>query len=175
MFFIWDRRAIVLFCLGLTILIGGWWLARSDFFLREEKRPVEVDLHVKRDVPKPSGSGLEKAEFFVDCRLARDRIRSQRIEVLKEIAANPTSDGENRSRAQQELMDIMKLAVKEAELEQMVVAEGFKDAVVMIQEKTATVIVQGRSLTSADREKIRDIVARVALIEPGNVLVMAKM
>lgn len=118
---------------------------------------------------------MEKAEFFVDCRLARDRIRSQRIEVLKEIAANPTSDSENRSRAQQELMSIMDQAVKETELEQMVVAEGFKDAVVMIQEKSATVIVQGRSLTSADKEKIRDIVARVVSIEPGNVLVMAKL
>ncbi|AFV11844.1 stage III sporulation protein AH [Thermacetogenium phaeum DSM 12270] len=175
MFFIWDKKAVVLVGLGLAILIGGWWLTRGGFFLREKNRPVEVDLHVKKDVPKPSGGDLEKAEFFVDCRLARDRIRSQRIEVLKEIAANPTSDSENRSRAQQELMSIMDQAVKETELEQMVVAEGFKDAVVMIQEKSATVIVQGRSLTSADKEKIRDIVARVVSIEPGNVLVMAKL
>lgn len=176
MFFVWDKKKIVLLCLGLLILPGGWWFVRDGFFSPEEemRRPVEVDVTVKKDLSGSPGTGLEKEEFFVDCRLARDRIRSQRIEVLKEIAGNPASGNENRDRAQQELMKIMEQAVKEAELEQMVVAGGFRDAVVLIQEKSATVIVQGRSLASADAEKIRDIVARVVSVEPGNVLVIPK-
>lgn len=176
MFIVWDKKRAAAVGLVVLILLGGWWFLRSSFFSEGEelRRPLDVEVAVKKGGSKSQSEALEKQEFFVDCRLTRDRIRSQRMEVLREIAGNPASSSETRDRAQHELMKITEQAGKEMELEKLVVARGFKDAVVLIQDKSTTVIIQGRSLTSTDTEKIRDLVARVVVIEPGNVMIISK-
>lgn len=176
MFIVWDRNKAVAVCLVILILLGCWWFLQSGFFSEEEevRRPLDVEVAVKKERSRSQDRTLEKQEFFVDCRLTRDRIRSQRMEVLREIAGNPASSSETRDRAQQELMKITEQAGKEMELEKLVVARGFKDAVVLLQERSATVILEGRSLSGTDAEKIRELVARVVVIEPGDVMIISK-
>lgn len=54
-------------------------------------------------------------------------MRSQQIEVLKEIAGNPSSSVEARDRAQNNLISIIENIGKENELEKLIIARGFKD------------------------------------------------
>lgn len=172
---VYNRKKIILICLGLIFVLAGYYFFTvSCLRIEEEKNPVNVTVDLKKDQKKDRSESLKKQEFFVDCRLARERNQSQQVEVLKEIAANPVSSAETRDQAQQELMKITERAAREAELEKLVVAQGAQDAVVLIQGKSATVIIQGKSLSSSDAEKIREIVGRVAFLEPGNIFVIPK-
>jgi stage III sporulation protein AH len=176
MFIVWDRNKIVAVGLGILVLIGCWWFLQFAFFYQKEevKSPLDVEVAVKKERTGPQDKVLEKQEFFVDCRLTRDRIRSQRMEVLREIAGNPASSSETRDRAQQELMKITEQAGQEMELEKLVIARGVNDAVVLLQEKSATIIIGGRSLSGTDAEEIRELIARAAVIEPGNIMIISK-
>ncbi|MGB4503799.1 MAG: SpoIIIAH-like family protein [Syntrophaceticus sp.] len=175
-YIVYERKTIIMLALGLIILFGGCWFYLNNFLSAEEVRaPVNVEAELKpQGQPKNSSETVKKQEFFVDCRLTRDRIRSQQIDVLKEIAGNPVSSADTRDNAQQELMKITERTAMEVELEKLVVAQGFRDAVVLIQNESATVIIQGTSFTNSDAEKIRDVVSRVALLNPDSIFVIPK-
>lgn len=117
-----------------------------------------------------------KHEFFVEYRLERDRTRSQRIDMLRETVNNPNSAAETRKEANQELMSVFRTIEKEMELENLIRAEGFKDAVIYLQEaeKTASVTIHAASLTSADREKLVHLITRVAGIQKDSIEFICK-
>ncbi|MDD2361308.1 MAG: SpoIIIAH-like family protein [Syntrophaceticus schinkii] len=177
-----ERKKVIMLSLGFLIILiaGSWFFLNKALPAQEVKAPLlEIELEAQQQSqqqsPKKSDSEkVKKQEFFVDCRLTRDRIRSQQIDVLKEIAGNPASSVETRDHAQQQLMKITERTGREVELEKLVVAQGFKDAVVLIQDQSATVIIQGTSLSGSEEEKIKDVVGRVALLEPGSIYVIPK-
>lgn len=175
-YLVYEKKTMIVLALGLvTILAAGWFYLNNILSVEEVRAPVNVEVDIQQQAQKKSSpEAVKKKAFFVDCRLTRDRIRSQQVDVLKEIAGNPASSVETRDRAQQELMKVTERTAMEVELENMVVAQGFRDAVVLIQEKSATVIIQGASINSSEAEKIQDVVGRVALLEPGSIFVIPK-
>ncbi len=168
-----NRKKLAVCCLVLVVLAGGWAFLKKGAY---KHSPVEVKVDKKNVTSRRQqvGRQIGGKEFFVDCRLTRDRICSRQIELLKEIANNPDSSSEVRDRAQKDIMQITDSLGKETEIEKLIMARGFKDAVVMLQSKTATVIVQAPSLLQSDAERIAEIVARATGLEPGNVFVIAK-
>jgi stage III sporulation protein AH len=178
-YLVYERKKIIMLSLGFLVILiaGSWFFLNKALPAKEVKAPLlEVELQqAQQQSPKKSDSEkVKKQEFFVDCRLTRDRIRSQQVDVLKEIAGNPASSVETRDHAQQQLMKITERTAREVELEKLVVAQGFKDAVVLIQDQSATVIIQGTSLSGSEEEKIKDVVGRVAILEPGSIYVIPK-
>ncbi|MDD2555505.1 MAG: SpoIIIAH-like family protein [Syntrophaceticus sp.] len=180
-YFVYNKRTSAIIVLGvlLLLLMIGFWYYVNHMPEDEEAQPapsVEVKLQQQAEEKRsiPAAETVKKQEFFVDCRLTRDRMRSQQVDVLKEIAGNPATSAENRDYAQQELMKITKRDMVEVELEKLVQAQGFQDAVVLIQENSATVIIQGTSVADSEEEKLKDIVSRVADVEPGGIFVIPK-
>ncbi len=116
---------------------------------------------------KPDKTG--RHEFFVEYRLERDRFRSQRVYVLRETVNNQNSAGDIRKEANRELLFIYRNMEKEMELENLIKAEGLKDAVVYLQEKNAIITVQTESLSAAEREKLVSLVTRITGLQAGNI------
>ncbi len=170
---------IFVFCLFLVILAAtGWFTRGGSFFIRECEAPVlNVEVQENEEIPlqKIDVDQLAKQEFFVDCRLVRDRIRSSQAELLNNIADNPASGVESRDQAQQQLMKITERVGYEMELEQLVAARGLRDVVVLIQERSATVIVRSSSLTDVEVGKIKEMVGRVTDLEVGSIYVVTKL
>jgi stage III sporulation protein AH len=181
-YFIYNKKTSVILALGLIllllILIGRWYYVNNMPERVEEQPFASVEVKLQQQAENKNSSEVsetvKKQEFFVDCRLTRDRMRSQQLDVLKEIAGNPASSEETRDYAQQELIKITERNTVEVELEKLAQAQGFKDAVVLIQEKSATVIIQGTSVAGSKEEKLKDIVSRVADVEPRNIFVIPK-
>ncbi|MDH7576219.1 MAG: SpoIIIAH-like family protein [Bacillota bacterium] len=174
-----DRRKLLLGVILIFLLGGCWFLSQQARFRQKSapSSPVEVEISRPREMPGQLAAGptdLVKEEFFVECRLARDRIRSQQIELYQEVANNPASSGEVRDRALRELMKLTENMGKETELEKLIMARGFKDAVVLIQPKSATVIVQTRSLSTQEVNKITDLVAKTTELDPANITIIPK-
>lgn len=163
------------------------WLSASYIHPRSDEKevaadsisaqPVELDvISSKQGSVKYEKSLLDvdKKEFFVECRLTRDRVRSQQIEVLKEIAGNPSSSVEARDRAQNNLISIIENIGKENELEKLIIARGFKDAVVILQNNSATVVVQARSISPKEVEKMADLIKMTTGFERSNIFIIPK-
>lgn len=155
-------------CLGF-LLWGG--------YAEDEKSPVEVKVGQKNEVSvKPdrvAKSGGDR-EFFVEYRLSRERLCSKQVELLKEIAENPDSSGEIRESAQRDIMQLAENLRKETEIEKLIIAQGFSDAIVMLHPKAAMVIVQAPSLLRSDAERIKDIISKATGLGQESVLVITK-
>ncbi|MGD0152160.1 MAG: SpoIIIAH-like family protein [Thermacetogeniaceae bacterium] len=139
----------------------------SDRPAKEEQQPNL--LPTSPVLPDVTGQA-----FFVDCRLARDRIRSQQMETLKEIASQSESSKEVRDSAQRSLMQLAENMSRETELEKLVMARGYQDAAVMILPGSATVVVQTPSVTPAAMEQIKTLVVKATDLVAANVFVIPK-
>ena len=117
---------------------------------------------------------LDKEEFFVECRLDRDRIRSEQMETLKEIADQPASSSEVRDSAQRDLMLLSDNISKETELENMVIARGYNDAAVMILPRSATVVIQAQALPPSEVNQVKELVAKATGLDAGSIFVIAR-
>jgi len=114
-------------------------------------------------------------EFFVEYRLERDRTRSQQIDLYREIINNQNSPEETRKEAQRRFLGISQAIDIEMKLENLIKAEDFKDAVVLLQDKSVTVIVETPVLTPMDKERLTGIAVRATGFSENNVVIIAKV
>ncbi len=101
---------------------------------------------------------LTKREAFAEFRWGRDRSRSRQLEAMQQIMADATSSQQQRESAQTRLMDIMSGSEVETELEGLLMAQGLPDAVVVLGENGATVMVD-TVLTEEEAARIGDTVS----------------
>lgn len=135
------------------------------------------------EIERPSGqSGTgsqdkkasKQNEFFVEYRLERDRTRSQQIDLYREIVNNQNSTEDTRKEAQRRLLAITQAIDTEMKLENLIKAENFKDAVVFVQDKSVTVIVETPVLTALDKNRLTELAVRVTGFTRDNVVVNSK-
>lgn len=101
-----------------------------------------------------------KESFFVEYRLQRERTRGQQIEILKEIINSPASAVDTRQAAQDQLMGIGRSVTKEARVENLLRARGYRDAVVCMDQKGVTVVVDSRGFSASEETRMLELVSR---------------
>ena len=128
------------------------------------------DMVKDNTIEKPK----KTSEFFVEYRLQREKMRGQRVEILREIINNQASSADSRQKAQEQLLVISSNINKETEVENLIRAKGFKDCVVFVQNQAVTVIVQAEKISSEEATRIADIVSRSTGISLQNVVTIPK-
>ena len=145
--------------------------------------PVTADsFNAGRGAPEPvknipdqvATAARETSEFFVNCRLDRERARGQRVEWLREVINSTGSGGETRQKAQEHLLVISQSVQKEVELENLIRARGFKDAAVLVDERSVTVVVAADSFAAEERARIADMVTRSTGVDSRKILIIRK-
>lgn len=155
---------------------GGGGTPAADVRVTPQKTPG--DDTVATDPTLRGGKGTKSAkqnEFFVQYRLERDRTRSQQIDLFREIVNNQNSPEETRKEAQRRLLAITQVIDTEMKLENLIRAENFKDAVVFMQDKSVTVIVETPVLTPPDKDRLTSITVRATGFSQENVVIIAKV
>lgn len=182
-----DRLWYAVLMGGLVMVVAGLVQLFNGFYgnMAGTKGLPPAVVEVGKDqAQNPSGdknSGdnvkreVKKNQFFVEYRLERDRTRSQQIELLRDIVNNQNSPEKTREEAQRRLLAISQAIDTEMRLENLIRAENFKDAVVFIQEKSTTVIVQTPVLTPMDKERLTQIAVRVTGHKAEDVVVIPKV
>lgn len=89
-----------------------------------------------------------KGEFFVEYRLERERVRSREQDVLQQMINNPNVTTESKVEAEKKLLKLQELMELELLVESAVKAQGFDNAILIMQEQGALVIVDASDLTS---------------------------
>ncbi|MEW6621668.1 MAG: SpoIIIAH-like family protein [Bacillota bacterium] len=116
----------------------------------------------------------EGTEYFIEYKLERDRIRDTQLDLLRQIVENPNSVAETRREAQQEILQITKYLEQELQLEYLILAKGFEEAVVFIQPQSVTVVINQDIVKDADAMKIVDLVTTVTTQSMDNIFIIPK-
>ena len=167
-----------LFVIGLALIavgyngIGEEKAVETTSASITEKQPEETTEN--QPVNNQAESETKKENFFIEYRLERERTRGQQVELLREIINDPNADAETRKKSQEDLYTITHNIGKEMEVENLIRAKGFKDAVVLIKEKGATVVVQAEELSSEQAARIAEIVNRNTGILLNNIVIIPK-
>lgn len=110
----------------------------------------------------PSGWQFDDAHaFFVEYRLERERVRGQEMEMLNEMINNPQVGADARSEAEKQLLNLVDIMEKELIVENMLKAQGYKDALLFARKDTATVMIDAETLNEDDFLRIADAVSSV--------------
>lgn len=111
----------------------------------------------------PSGQSQASTEpstdFFAEHRLEREKQRSMQVELLREIINNQNTSAEVRQQAQQDWLSLTALMEKELTVEKLVMSKGFSDAILVLNQDSAHIIVKGTALTSSEALQVTELVA----------------
>lgn len=143
----------------------------------EEKKGVsqltdEINKNIEETLS--SESNLKSSNYFVEHRLARDKMRGTLIERLKDIIADEKSSSDIVKKAQNEIMRIGEISESELYLEGLIKAKGFDDALIFLKDDGIKVVVSVDELTEQDVVKILDIVRNETNFDPSNIKIMKK-
>jgi stage III sporulation protein AH len=112
-------------------------------------------------------------DFFTEYRLERDKFRSERSELLRDIIKSSKND-EARQRAQDTVLKLTVNKQKESDMENLIKARGFADALVFVQDSSVSAVVKTSSLTRDEVVQVAEVISRVCGIKPEEITVSAK-
>lgn len=146
------------------------WAARTA---APDTPGVDDDLASGPGSPAGRAAG-DEFSLFVDGRMRRDQSRSLRVEVLREMLQDGELSEEARRATEEELMMLNRLAAQEADLENLLRAGGFADAVAFLYPEAGVVVVKAEILNQAEAAHVADLTARVAGTPLEGISVMAR-
>lgn len=116
-------------------------------------------------------TGGDATSIVSQTKITREQVRAKNKESLQEIIDNKQLTGEQKKKAVNEMVELTKIAEKEAAAETMLSAKGFTDSVVSLSEESADVVVNAKELSEANRAQIEDIVIRKTGMAAENIVI----
>ena len=164
----WRESSVtvwLLICVGV-LLASALYLHNQQ--LAKDKGPLppspkegeESGSLTELQSPEKPRPEARRQDFYVEQRLERDRVRSQKTDTLREIIHNPATDEENRKEAHAQLLQVTEEQATEVEIEALIKAKSFPDALVYLHPDSVHVLVKVPELSADQAAQIGDIVAK---------------
>ncbi len=134
-----------------------------------------VNQNTNQDVnfTKAKEEGDEK-DFFIEYKLERDKSRSEQINIFREMINNPNSDQAIKKEAQKMMLALTDKMEKEMEIESLIRARGYKEALAYIHDEAVDVIIHTNGLEKEDVAKVGDIIIKVTGFNTEEVTIIEK-
>ena len=102
----------------------------------------------------------EREDYFATSRLTREQARDEAVSTPKELSESEEADQTAKDEAAAQISALAEDSVAEANIESMIRAKGYEDAVVMIGDESVNVVVAAPEggLQATDVTVIKDIV-----------------
>ena len=114
------------------------------------------------DAQESSGfnDGSSEDSYFAEARLSRQKARDEAVSILNVTVENESADEDAKAAATESIQVMAQSAMKESRIENLVIAKGYDECVVFINDNGVNVIVQKpeNGLQQEDIARIRDIV-----------------
>lgn len=125
------------------------WQNQSEQTPPEEERDLENEDDEDTLGEDPAEWNFEgQGQFFVEFRLERERVRSRELDTLQQLINNPNVSSEAKTEAEKKLLALQEKMETELLVENAIKAQGFKNAILILQEDGALVIVDAPELSS---------------------------
>ena len=109
------------------------------------------------DAEQTSGAG---GDYFSQARLSRQKARDEAVGILNVTVESESADADAKQAATDSIQVMAQSAMKESRIENMVIAKGYSECVVFINDNGVNVIVQKPEggMQETDIARIKDIV-----------------
>ncbi len=154
------KRYVGVVCLFGTILVAVMAIWQCE----DEKDSLPVIVQTEE------GS---RTDDYIELRIARDRHRSEARELLAQ-AIEAEEDKTIRREKQTALWESDKNRQAESELETIIKARGFDDALVFCQSDSATVMVRTDALAREEVVELASLIERISGVKKEHILIRAK-
>lgn len=101
---------------------------------------------------------MSTENYFEDYKANRVSVRDTEVAYLDSIISNEKSDKETVQDAQNQKIEIVQQMEKELKVEGLVMAAGFNDAIVTVQQGSVNVVVKANKISKEDAAKVLEIV-----------------
>ena len=115
------------------------------------------------------------SDYFASARLTRQQARDNAISLLKDAAEQEGADTATANEASESIQVLATYTLKEAQIENLVTAKGYKDCVAFMGDESISVVVSTGTgeLTAEDVAKITDIAMAETGLDAGGIKIMA--
>ncbi len=166
------NKKIMLVISGLFVIVMVLILIGSGYLL-QARVDRSTAMQVAKTLPLEQVIPINSPDFFIEYRLEREKIRSERSELLRESIKNAKND-DSRSRAQDIVLKMIMEKQKESEMESLIKARGFTDSLVFIRENSVNAIIKANSLSREEVVQIADVISRVSGVKIEDISISAK-
>lgn len=142
----------------------------------QNRLPSKVDRTNAMEVTKPivaEQAVIAIPDFFTEYRLERDKIRSERFDLLKDMMKTAQNE-DAKQKAQDAIMKLVLEKQREYEMENMIKARGFQDALVLVQDNSVNAVVKTGSFSREDVLQVADVIRRVTGVKAEDITISAK-
>lgn len=130
-------------------------------------------LQVAKPVLPEQLSAQQAPDFFTEYRLERERMRSEKYDVLKELIKSAQTEA-IRQDAQKQVLKMIQEKQQETEIENLIKARGFNDALIFIKDNAVSAVVKTNSLNKEEVVQIADVISRIAKVKAEDITISAK-
>ena len=115
------------------------------------------------------------SDYFASARLTRQQARDNAISLLKDAAEQEGADTATANEASESIQVLAAYTLKEAQIENLVTAKGYKDCVAFMGDESISVVVSTGTgeLSAEDVAKITDIAMAETGLDAGGIKIMA--
>ena len=115
------------------------------------------------------------SDYFASARLTRQQARDNAVSLLQEAAEQEGADTATANEASESIQVLAAYTMKEAQIENLVTAKGYKDCVAFMGDESISVVVSTGTgeLTAEDVAKITDIAMAETGLDAGGIKIMA--
>lgn len=127
------------------------------------------------DAPVDETAVYTGSDYFASARLTRQQARDNAISLLQEAAEQEDADQRVANEASEGIQVLASYTLKEAQVENLVSAKGYKDCVAFMGDGSMSVVVSTESgeLTGEDVAKITDIAISETGLPASGIKIMA--
>lgn len=135
---------------------------------------LETSTNLESSNTTNATSTTNTEEYFVQLKLNRDNLYSQKLEAYEQIVNSSSISSEQKAIAIQEIEKITEIQNSISVAEELIKLKGFEDVVIYVNENSVTVIVRTANLTSDQVAQIQNIVTRQLDVNLSNISISNK-
>lgn len=162
--------AVMLLALGAAVWLNAKFLPSETKYLGEASY-VRGTEESNGEVVETSGK-VESEDYFTSAKKAREEARKESSETIEELLKSDKLSEEDKSTALTAIEELGKNIERESNIESLLKAKGFSQALAVIGEKGISVVVKSEGLTSAQTMQIQDIVTNETSISLANIKII---
>jgi len=164
------KKILFFSLLGIVVLILEFGDISSLLQARVDRSTA---MQVTKSVTAEPIIPATSPDFFTEYRLERDKIRSERCDLLRDSIKNAKND-DTRTHAQDTVLKIIMEKQKEAEMENLIRAKGFADALVFIRDNSVSAVVKATSLSREEVIQVAEVISRISGVKVEDISISGK-
>jgi stage III sporulation protein AH len=147
---------------------GDIYSLDEDFETETGEELAQADEDAGETVMASSTVGVG---LVSEAKVTREQNRSKNKEMLMELINSSSISEEEKQSAINQMVEMTDISERELAAETLLMAEGFDEVVVSINDSCADVVVSRNQVSDAQRAQIEDIVKRKTGIEAANITI----